>query len=611
MRVHQSGIPRRSSLWLLAIGAVALLVAAPAIPEVPSALASSPNQSISVDPSSAAPGTVVNLSGRSFPKRVAVSVVWDGSTSGMPTTYTQPNGSFGVDVRIPSGATLGTHSLGVISGTIHMSTSFKVVTGVVPTSTPVPATPTSVPPPGTATATAVPRTPTPASTATPAPPPSGSCNTTLQTLINNAASGSTLMVPPCNYFESITINKPLILDGQGQAQLFASDVWTGWTLSNGLYVSSQSVPTFSTANQGMCASATPHCNWPEQVFIDGRPLIQTASGSTPANGQFSLDSSRRVRMADNPTGHTVQVTTRESWVNTQADNVTIQNFTFWHGANAAQTGMIGNQGHNGWTLQNSKLYYSHGGIVSLGGAANTNTRTRVLNNVIAGGSYAGIIGYRNNNTLIQGNTIFNTNLAGFDCSWSCGGMKPVAFTNMIVDSNTIYDTGGPGIWCDIGCNNVTISNNRIHNASGSPIMYEISDNAQIYGNVIYDSQGWGSFNVATSAHVNLYNNFVARAPDIHTALEGGSLYAPVCSCNVRGDAFIPPGSTQTDAGGWISFHDNQLVSPTTGLATSWQDLANDHFGRTVYSNSDTNNVILTGTAASDALAKHGVPATAQ
>src|SRR5437667_6569430 len=80
-----------------------------------------------------------------------------------------------------------------------------------------------------------------------------------------------------------------------------------------------------------------------------------------------------------------------------------------------------------------------------------------------------------------------------------------------------------------------------------------------------------------------------------------------CNCFVRSDAYILPGASSTDAGSSITVHDNQCVSPSDGVCTSWQDLANDHFGPGVYSNTDINNVILTGTAATNAEIAHRVP----
>jgi hypothetical protein len=148
----------------------------------------------------------------------------------------------------------------------------------------------------------------------------------------------------------------MILDGAGQAQIRGSDVWSKWTLSDRSWVSTLTLPIFNTSHQGICADGTTRCNWPEQVYQDGTPLVQVGVGKVPTTGQFSVDTARHVVLGEDPTGHLMEVTTRERWVDTESDTVTIQNFTFAHAANAAQTGAVGNQNRDGWTLQDSKLY---------------------------------------------------------------------------------------------------------------------------------------------------------------------------------------------------------------------------------------------------------------
>ena len=214
---------------------------------------------------------------------------------------------------------------------------------------------------------------------------------------------------------------------------------------------------------------------------------------------------------DDPSSHVVEVTTRERWVDTQSDNVTIQGMIFWHAANPAETGAIGNQDRNGWTLQDSQLYSAHGGIVSLGGASNPNTQTRVLRNVIAGSGYEAIDGFRNVNTLIQGNSIYNNNLSGFDSvNWAGAGIKVVQFTNLVIDQNEVRNNAGPGLWCDIGCQTVTFSNNRVHDNQGAGILFEISSGAKIYNNAIWNcSPTAPAINISSSANAEVYANVLA------------------------------------------------------------------------------------------------------
>jgi hypothetical protein len=340
------------------------------------------------------------------------------------------------------------------------------------------------------------------------------CGVSLQSLIDAAMPNSVVKVPPCVYHETITISRPLTLDGQGQAEIRGSDVWAEWSRQSNSWVSARALPQFDAQHQGVCRDGSSRCNWPEQVFLDGRPLAEVAPGTTSDVGQFALDGGRHVVIRDDPTGHVMEVSTRERWVDTQADNVTIQGFTFWHAANSAETGAIGNQNRNGWTLQDSKLYYAHGGIVSIGGATNPGTETLVRRNTIAGSGYEGINGYKNTNVLIQGNTIYNNNLSGFDSdNWSGGGVKVSAFTNIVFDSNLVHDNDGPGLWCDIGCRGVVFSNNRVNDNAGAGILFEISDGALIFGNAVWNTgRGAPGVLISTSANAQVYGNALAWNP---------------------------------------------------------------------------------------------------
>src|SRR4051794_11884862 len=54
----------------------------------------------------------------------------------------------------------------------------------------------------------------------PSPP---DCSKSLQSLIDAAPAGTVVDVPACIYHETVTINKPVTLDGHGTAQIRGSD----------------------------------------------------------------------------------------------------------------------------------------------------------------------------------------------------------------------------------------------------------------------------------------------------------------------------------------------------------------------------------------------------
>ncbi len=406
------------------------------------------------------------------------------------------------------------------------------------------------------------------------------CSTSLQSLIDATPSGGVLRLPACLYEQSVTINKPMTLDGQGQAEIRGSDVWTAWTQSGSTWISSNVLPPFSNGSGVICDD--PRCNWPEQVFVDGTPLIEVAVGATPTAGQFSLTAARQVVMASNPAGHVVEVSTRTTWIDTESDNVTIQGMTMRHLANPAQTGAVGNQGRNGWTLQNSQLYDTHGATVVVGGASNPGTQTRVLNNKIAESGFEGILGNQNVNTLIQGNEVFWNNTEGFMLDWAGGGVKLSGVTNATVDSNVVHDNLGPGLWCDQACSNITFSSNRVYSngghrdtgPDGSPqIFFEISEGALIQGNAVWGATGyWPGIYISSSGNAEVRWNVVAASS------RGLEAYLQTRCC-------IPPqGETN------VYFHDNDVIMGSTGdYAILWGDDGSNQI--TTASNHAWNNAI--------------------
>jgi parallel beta-helix repeat protein len=408
----------------------------------------------------------------------------------------------------------------------------------------------------------------------------GVCSTSLQSLVDATPPGGVLRLPECIYEQQVVLSKPITLDGQGQAEIRGSDVWSSWSQSGSTWISANMLPPFSNGAEVICDN--PRCNWPEQAFFDGTPLTQVAVGVTPTSGQFSLNSGRQIILADNPAGHVIEVSTRTMWIDTESDNVTIQGLTMRHAANPAQVGAVGNQGRNGWTLQNNQLYDTHGATVVVGGASNPSTQTRVLNNRIAESGFEGLLGNENVNTLIQGNEIFWNNTEGFMLDWAGGGVKMSGMTNATLDSNVVHDNSGPGLWCDQACSNITFSSNRVYNNNGhrdtgpdgSPqIFFEISEGALIQGNAVWGATGyWPGIYIASSGNAEVRWNVVAWSS------RGLETYLQTRCC-------IPPQGVTN-----VYFHDNDVImGPTGDYAVLWGDDGSNQI--TTASNHVWNNAI--------------------
>lgn len=476
VRIARRRLAGRRLLWRLI--AVVLIAAGStllgAIPE----LAASARQSsagvatLALSPTSGPIGSSVVVTGSGFPRRQSGTLSWNGANP--MAVRADGQGAFTATLTVPQ-ASAGVNPVAAAIGTTTASASFTVTTPVQPTPT--------------ATATLV--------------PAASGCSTTLQALVDAAAPGSTVTVPACIFRETVTIGKSLTLDGQGKAEIRGSDAWsTGWAQSGSYWVRG-TLPQF--AAHGTCKSGTSRCLWPEQVFFDGRPLVQVAS--SPSAGQFAVNGARQVVLADNPGGHQVEVSVRTRWVRATADKIVIRGFIMKHAANDAQSGAIGNQDRSvsNLTLDNNVLSDTHGAVISISGGSGV----RVLRNDISRGGQEGIQGWQSQNALVQANQIYGNNTEGFDPTWEAGGVKMAQHVGLVADGNVVHDNDGPGLWCDIGCKDVVFSNNRVYRNGPVGIWFEISNGAKIVGNSVWSNSGWAGIYISSSANAEVSTNTLA------------------------------------------------------------------------------------------------------
>jgi hypothetical protein len=114
-----------------------------------------------------------------------------------------------------------------------------------------------------------------------------SCGFSLQSLVDSAAPGSTVSVPPCVYRETVIIDKPLTLSGQSGAEIRGSDVWSRWK-KRGRYWVGGSVPAFTQREWPCEPDSDGRCRWPEQVFFDGQPRYQVAALQGPDSSRSMM-----------------------------------------------------------------------------------------------------------------------------------------------------------------------------------------------------------------------------------------------------------------------------------------------------------------------------------
>lgn len=256
----------------------------------------------------------------------------------------------------------------------------------------------------------------------------------------------------------------------------------------------------------------PLCRFSYQVFVDNVNLKKVAQGIDPGPGQFTWSGAApnvTMRIGSDPTGKTVEVSTRTHWINATSgsdsvpNNVTIRGLTFRHSTHGG--GGIGNIPANGWIIEQNDIGWAHSPGINLHGSSNV-----VQNNDIHHNSNLGIAGNVQNSTIAS-NTIHDNNPEGFNFGWAAGGLKITLSKTTTISNNTVYNNTGLGLICDIACNGVTFANNRVYNNTWG-LMYEISSNGVIKDNVVFDNAGpnilvWNSDNTTVSGNVSVRGLF--------------------------------------------------------------------------------------------------------
>ncbi len=152
-------------------------------------------------------------------------------------------------------------------------------------------------------------------------------------------------------------------------------------------------------------------------------------------------------------------------------------------------------------------------------------RFTVRNSTIADNGVAGIGGAESHGGLIEGNVVTGNGaqqLQGYEANG--GGMKFTEAsggdTPLVIHRNEIHGNKGVGVWCDIGCTGFHVIDNYIHDQESHGVMFELSSNAMIKGNLIVNANTWSDFSrdfnagaitVGESSGVTIEGNYVDGA----------------------------------------------------------------------------------------------------
>ncbi len=391
----------------------------------------------------------------------------------------------------------------------------------------------------------------------------GSPYATFAKALSAVKDGGTVVAKSGIYREAhfyITKNNITLQAAPGaEVWLKGSDVATNWVREGNLWKSTGNYQNFChvcTVNADPSVEGV--AAYPEQVFIDDKPLAQVANKNEVTAGKFFVQDNTptTLKVANNntagynvgrqdsvtyyvgsdPTAGTTEISQR-----TRAFTAVNQGFSL-KGINIAQYApnqvwgfkdpVLGDlsgpvavsiNGRNAKVQDAIIAQNSSTGLFFDSAAGSTVTNSRFLDN---GGT--GLGANRAHGSTFEGNTFSRNNAAGFE-TVNCGAyctvsdIKVTHAENTTFRGNTIDNAGSPvvssrpevveknstpGFWCDEGCINTNITNNFFVNTPIA-IFYEVSSRGTIASNII-EGAGTG-IRVSSSDSTKLYNNTISRS----------------------------------------------------------------------------------------------------
>jgi hypothetical protein len=257
------------------------------------------------------------------------------------------------------------------------------------------------------------------------------------------------------------------------------------------------------------APGYPAAGLPEQVFVDGTPLQQVTSAGALATGTFFVDhANHQIDLFDDPTGHTVEVTTVASafTMSSAAAGSMIRGIGFEHfgpvfqsGTNVAAMVSAANV-----TFDNDTFAWSAGRFLGIYGNNNVVTNSKFLDNGLNG-----LTGNKISGLDFENNEVAYSNYERWDITPSpyaqIGGVKLTGVAYTVMRGNDFHDNYANGLWFDCQSHDQTIVDNLVENNAGHGIADEISANSIIAGNIIAEN-GRDGLKISGSNNVEVWNN---------------------------------------------------------------------------------------------------------
>ncbi len=338
----------------------------------------------------------------------------------------------------------------------------------------------------------------------------------LESVVSSYPSGTTFLIKTGVHRMQYAVPKNYdVFVGESGAVLDGAKLLTSFSQSGTHWEAHVSV-TYKTPRAGVCDSAHPECDHPEDLFFDSVPQRRVASLSQVGPGKWYLDySTGTAYMGSDPSGHTVEISLTPYAFQGSATGVKISSLVIEKYATPGDDGTVGGKSSTApgshWKVEWNDIKLNHGMGIRL-----TDYMYIYANKLHQNGEL-GVGGAASYATILS-NEVYSNNFAGYTRSYG-GGVKVARSNSVAVRYNDAHDNAGPGLWADINSLYTLFEHNHTSHNQVAGIFVEVSYHTTIrYNNVDYDgfnSKGsslwWGAgILVNSSPYVNVYSNTVSH-----------------------------------------------------------------------------------------------------
>lgn len=326
--------------------------------------------------------------------------------------------------------------------------------------------------------------------------------------IQIAAPGTTLVLRGGEYrgAKAVTVPKTLTIRAYpGEIPMFlGADIVDGWNKDGALWSANWDKKfTFQPGKNGDARTIDkrfPRAADLDLAFVNGKPLVQTASRNEVKAGAFTIDeAAKKIYIGDDPTGKRVEVSAREAGfqiagTGKAAPDIMLKGLVF---AYYFSTGL--QMFANGARVEHCLAAWKGENGMALRGKGVTLTDSMLVAN---GRKGAGIS--QSENVRVENNLIAWNNVERFRTAWDAAGVKMTRTRDALWARNRFQNNFSMGLWMDISVMGARVVNNVVTDNAGIGIFQELGHDSIIAFNVSTGNSV--GVQVADSSATRVWNN---------------------------------------------------------------------------------------------------------